>query len=208
MLWLETLDEISRRAGHELRGALNGVAVNIEVVRSRAAKRGAEKGGGEMAAGIAPFAAAAAAQLSLLTEMVEALLALSGDARRKGVQPGVATTVARLIALIGGAGSSDRAPERTATGALRLDLDPSLDGGATTASPAVVRLVLASAILAVPGSGGEVGCRLRRETATISVELAGGSPIRIADGIAALAVEAGIGVRTTDTGLVLSFPAE
>lgn len=38
----ELLATISRRATHEVRNALNGVAVNLEVVRSRLAKPGAD----------------------------------------------------------------------------------------------------------------------------------------------------------------------
>lgn len=38
----EVLATISRRASHEVRNALNGVALNIEVVRSRLARPGAD----------------------------------------------------------------------------------------------------------------------------------------------------------------------
>ena len=37
-LWLETLQRICGRAAHELKGALNGASVNLEVVRSRATR--------------------------------------------------------------------------------------------------------------------------------------------------------------------------
>ena len=37
---LSTLREIIRRSGHEIRNALNGVAVNVEVVNSRAGREG------------------------------------------------------------------------------------------------------------------------------------------------------------------------
>lgn len=40
----ELLATISRRAAHEVRNALNGVAVNVEVVRSRLSKPGSEVG--------------------------------------------------------------------------------------------------------------------------------------------------------------------
>src|SRR5437762_998561 len=35
-LWLAVQQEICGRAAHEIKGALNGVSVNLEVVRSRA----------------------------------------------------------------------------------------------------------------------------------------------------------------------------
>jgi signal transduction histidine kinase len=40
----DVLATIARRASHEVRNALNGVAVNIEVVRSRLAKPGSDTG--------------------------------------------------------------------------------------------------------------------------------------------------------------------
>lgn len=63
--------EISRRAGHEIRNALNGVAVNVEVVRSRTAAAG----GGE----VASFAERAALQAGLASGLVDGLLALVGS---------------------------------------------------------------------------------------------------------------------------------
>ena len=52
-LWLVTLQRLTDRTAHDIRNALNGVAVNLEVVRSRAA-RGAD------GSAIASFATAAA----------------------------------------------------------------------------------------------------------------------------------------------------
>src|SRR4051812_21248311 len=52
-LWADTLQSLANVVAHDLRNALNAVAVNLEVVRSRSA-RGAE------ASAIAPFAATAA----------------------------------------------------------------------------------------------------------------------------------------------------
>ncbi|HEV7839355.1 MAG TPA: hypothetical protein VGO75_14905, partial [Gemmatimonadaceae bacterium] len=53
----ECAREILRRAGHELRNALSGVAVNVEVVRSRAAVAGGS-------AEIHSFAERASSQIS------------------------------------------------------------------------------------------------------------------------------------------------
>jgi hypothetical protein len=39
-LWLATLQRVTDRVAHEIRNALNGVAVNVEVVRTRAARGG------------------------------------------------------------------------------------------------------------------------------------------------------------------------
>jgi len=68
---LEIVGEIIRRAGHEIRNALSGVAVNVEVVRSRVAREGA-------ATEIASFAERAGAQIGEATALTNGLLALVG----------------------------------------------------------------------------------------------------------------------------------
>jgi hypothetical protein len=65
----EAVREVIRRAGHELRNALSGVAVNVEVVRSRAAREGA-------AGEVASFAARASAQVEEASALTDGLLAL------------------------------------------------------------------------------------------------------------------------------------
>jgi hypothetical protein len=64
--------EILRRAGHELRNALNGVAVNVEVVRSRSDREGSPKE-------LAPFAERASAQVGEASALTDGLLALVGS---------------------------------------------------------------------------------------------------------------------------------
>jgi hypothetical protein len=66
---LEIVGEIIRRAGHEIRNALSGVAVNVEVVRSRVAREGA-------ATEVASFAERAGAQIVEATALTNGLLAL------------------------------------------------------------------------------------------------------------------------------------
>ena len=58
-----------RRAGHEIRNALSGVAVNLEVVRSRSGRAGASSD-------IVPFADRARQQVSAATALTNGLLAL------------------------------------------------------------------------------------------------------------------------------------
>jgi hypothetical protein len=65
----EAVREIIRRAGHELRNALSGVAVNVEVVRSRAGRDGAEKE-------VASFAERASAQVEEASKLTDGLLAV------------------------------------------------------------------------------------------------------------------------------------
>jgi len=81
VLWLAALQRALDRAAHDVKDALNGVSVNLEVVRSRASNTGAA------ASAIAPFAEAAAHQLDRLTALLDAVLAL-GRIRARGAQSG------------------------------------------------------------------------------------------------------------------------
>jgi hypothetical protein len=85
---LEIVREIIRRSGHEIRNALNGVAVNVEVVRSRVSR---DKTRGEAAAeaptDVASFAERASSQIGEAGALTDGLLALVGavlTAERKG----------------------------------------------------------------------------------------------------------------------------
>ena len=68
----QAVREILRRAGHELRNALNGVAVNVEVVRSRADREGSPKE-------LASFAERASAQVGEASALADGLLAVVGS---------------------------------------------------------------------------------------------------------------------------------
>jgi hypothetical protein len=63
------LREIFRRAGHEIRNALSGVAVNLEVVHSRCSRT-------PVAAEVIPFADRARLQIAEATVLTNGLLAL------------------------------------------------------------------------------------------------------------------------------------
>jgi hypothetical protein len=65
----QAVSEILRRAGHELRNALNGVAVNVEVVRSRADREGTPTE-------LKSFAERASAQVGEASALTDGLLAL------------------------------------------------------------------------------------------------------------------------------------
>lgn len=64
----EAVREIIRRAGHEIRNALNGVSVNVEVVRSRTARE-------ESPQDVASFAERASAQVREASALTDGLLA-------------------------------------------------------------------------------------------------------------------------------------
>jgi hypothetical protein len=88
-LWLETLERLAARAAHPVRNALNGVALNAEVVRSRAGREGP-------ASALAPFASAAAAQVEHLSAGLGALLSFL----RPEHPPGDAAAIAQRVAVV------------------------------------------------------------------------------------------------------------
>jgi hypothetical protein len=69
----DAVREILRRAGHELRNALNGVAVNVEVVRSRVDREGSPP------RELASFAERASAQVGEASALADGLLAFVGS---------------------------------------------------------------------------------------------------------------------------------
>lgn len=93
--WLATLQELARRTSHEIKNALNGVAVNLEVLRSRL-ERGAAQG--DATAGtVAPFARSASEQLDQLSALTDAFLMLARPLAAGPVELGpVVTRVVRL----------------------------------------------------------------------------------------------------------------
>src|SRR4051812_43236407 len=90
-LWLETVQAMYSRAAHELKGALNGVSVNLEVVRSRAEKPD------NPATAVSRYATAASTQLEAVIAMTEAMWAL-GRAVREPVE--IAPVLLRTVALL------------------------------------------------------------------------------------------------------------
>src|SRR3954471_22872768 len=99
-LWLRTLQHAIGRASHDVKDALNGVSVNLEVIRSRAARPDAP------ASAVASFGESAGHQLERLTSLVEAVLAL-GRAERTPVD--VSATLRRVVTICGASTSSDDA---------------------------------------------------------------------------------------------------
>jgi hypothetical protein len=66
---LQVVREIIRRAGHELRNALSGVSVNVEVVRSRSERTGSTKE-------LASFAERAGQQIGMATALSDGVVSL------------------------------------------------------------------------------------------------------------------------------------
>jgi hypothetical protein len=146
-LWLDALQAVVGRAAHEVKDALNGVSLNVEVIRSRGAK-GAKAAG---SADLGGFAAAAADQLEKLSARTEALLFLTRAPKDDAAPTDLAVTLKHLATLLVPAAKSDG-------GSLEVE---GHDVSIETAVPAhASRLALASGLLALIKEGGAGRCRL------------------------------------------------
>ena len=191
-LWLETLQRLVDRAAHEIKGALNGVALNVEVARSRSSRPGAE------ASAVAPYAAAAAQQLELLTAQTEAVLALARPARGRcdvGLLLGRLTDLATPIA-------------RASGGELRTSTAPDAGEAMVRAAPEVARLALGAAMLAVleEPARGWIETRVG-QVVLVVFRRDGGAPPRLPAEVAAVLVDAGVGVEEHANEIRLAFAA-
>ena len=159
VLWLAALQRALDRAAHDVKDALNGVSVNLEVVRSRASRADAA------ASTIAPFADAAAHQLDRLTALLDAVLAL-GRGERGPVDVGI--TLRRVAALCSASNAANDA---------RVTLREALVGDArTSVASDAVRLALTAPLLdVVAGRTGElrdpVVCELTGDRDAVVVRL-------------------------------------
>ena len=191
--WLDALQRLTSRAAHELRGALNGVSVNVEVVRSRAAKATAS------AAALEPFADAASAQLDDVIELTEALLGLSRPAREP-VE--IATETKRIVTLLSAAARAD---------GRRLTIDDvaTLNGVGTTSAPgSALRFVVCECLLAAVEASVKTRCAALTDAASpaIRIETLNGDTTSLPSDLVAVAAEWGIDVQLEPSAISISFP--
>jgi hypothetical protein len=143
-LWLSSLQKVTAYVAHDLKGALNGVSVNLEVVRGRSEREGAS------GADVHKFAMSAADQLGVVIRMTNGLLALGRASRG----PADASAVAKqLVGILADPMGSDGG-----------SLEIAVDGGLSmeTAAPLnAVRLAIAETILAAGAGKGQVKVRVR-----------------------------------------------
>lgn len=188
-LWLAKLQEVVDRAAHEVKDALNGVTLNVEVVRSRAGKAELP------ATAIESFAEAAAAQLETLSRRVESVLALGRPARNPA---DVALTLRHLAELLVPAARADGGS---------LSIDGITTNAPTSAPGTVVRLGLAAGLLVVSGKGRQGRCVLENGPEAVvrfSHESAGACDLDPATA-AALAGHA-VRIERSPRDLTLVFP--
>jgi hypothetical protein len=191
VLWLAALQRALDRAAHDVKDALNGVSVNLEVVRSRAGRADAA------ASAVAPFAEAAAHQLERLTALLDAVLAL-GRRERGPVDLGI--TLRRVAAVCSASNAASDA---------RVTVREALVSDARTGVPSeAVRLALTAPLLEVVVSRrGEsrdpVVCELAGDGDSLVVRLladrAVTMPANAAEALRAL------GVRWTESANELSI---
>jgi hypothetical protein len=182
------------RGPHDVKDALNGVSVNLEVIRSRAAR------GEAPAATVAPYADAAAQQLDRLTGLLEAVLAL-GRSEREPADVGI--TLRRVVTLCSASSA--------ATDARVVVRDASVGDTHTRVPGDVVRLALVSPLLeAVVGRRGEphghVECELASEADAIVVRLHAGRPMPMPPEVAEPLRAAGVTWSESADELSLVFP--
>ena len=188
-LWLGNLQQVVDRAAHELKDALNGVSLNVEVVRSRS-------GNAELpAAAVGAFAAAAGEQIETLGKRLESLLFLTRPAREP---TDVALTLRHLAVL--------RVPAARADGG-ELTVEGVEHHVPTTARGTAVRLALSAGLLAVSPKGTRGRCVLDGGSGAVvrfSHESAGACDLDPAI-IAALAGQA-IRIERSPADLAVVFP--
>ena len=192
-LWLDVLQQISARTSHELKGALNGVAVNLEVVRSRSGKPDAA------AASVAPFASSAADQLDAVVDLSEALLTLVRAPREP-------LDVGEITACI----SSLLSPSaRAEGGSLRIEPGSRELNGSTVRAPGnVARLVIGAALLAALERKGDIRCKVEMgDEAIVSIECADAEgPLALSPDVLAAATSAGVRIHSEGHSISLAFP--
>jgi len=191
--WLDTLHQICNRAAHELKGALNGVAVNLEVVRSRAAKPDMP------ATAVSQFANAAVDQLDGVISMSEAVLSLARTAREP---VDIAQVIRHVGALLGPPAKTD---------GKRLDVEGRFeDLGFSSANGAAVRLAVAESMLAAIDASTHVRCTVVHFEGRSALQIAGddGVTLQVDSNTVAVVRDAGIRIRAgaESTAISISFP--
>ena len=192
-LWLEALNRLVGRASHELKGALNGVAVNQEVIRSRVEKPN------PTIASVAPFVGAAVGQLDVVIALTDALLGLTRRAREP-VDVGV--EVRRVAILLAAAVRAD-GNQLTIDGGATFD-----ELGVTSATGSAVRLAICECLLSAVEASTNVHCMSVADSRgpAIRIESEDGSAMAVEAGLVAAAGDAGITIQAEGSAVSISFP--
>jgi hypothetical protein len=187
-LWLATLQKLAARVAHDLKGALNGASVNLEVVRSRSERQSST------GPDVHRFAVSAADQMAVVIRATTAMLSLARGTRGPVEVSIVARQVANLL------------DDMSSSAGGRLQL--SIDGGmaAETSAPLnAVRLAVGECLLAVADGNEPVSIRVTGLPHP-RIQISPGTAAALStDAMKALAA-AGIRIDTDGHGISISLP--
>ncbi len=190
-LWLDVLQQVAGRSAHEVKGALNGVSLSLEVVRTRTAAG--------KTADVADFASSAADHLEMVTSRVEALLYLAREPNPPA--PADVNVILRhLTALLQPAAASDGGS---------LTVEGLGESALTSASTAATRLALGAGMLAHIKEGAAASCRLKggvEPVVRFSHQSASAPTGSLGSMVKKIVAADGIRVTESDGELTLAFP--
>jgi signal transduction histidine kinase len=187
-LWLRCQQRLAAHIAHDLKGALNGVSVNVEVVRGRA-----EDPNTHISA-VKRYAGAASDQLGVVIKMSTALLSI-GRAVRGSAE--VSTVMRQVAALLEDTLRSDGAK-------LELIIEGGV-AGTTSAPPSAVRLALTEPLLTAVVQKRDISVRVRA-TAEPIVEIQSEATFEIFPDVGKALSDAGITLKTDGHGISSMFP--
>jgi hypothetical protein len=198
-LWLGVFQRLCDATAHQFKGALNGVAVNLEVVRSRAGR------GEAGVSALQPFAEAAAAELESVIQSAEAMLALARPSRG----PADVARITRDVAVLASRGAGAALAEEG--GGRRLTVDKGVERLGTTSAPAsAARLGIAAVLLAAFEVSRDVVCSAvdvgGGPAILVSCGERDGSRIALSDEVVSAAYSAGVHLDISESGATITFP--
>jgi signal transduction histidine kinase len=190
-VWLRALARLAERVAHEVKNPLNGVAVNVEVVRGRAAR------GDSDPTSLLPFAEAAAGELQHVAELVDALLALARPVPEPVDLWGTLHALIRLYAAVATADGGELSVER-----------PTAPLPPVAAPSTAVRAALATALDALVSGGARVHARVVSSPDRLAVELHGSRPpVAVPEPACTTIAAHGVLLHPAPNGITLLFAA-
>ncbi|HET9425054.1 MAG TPA: hypothetical protein VFO55_06745 [Gemmatimonadaceae bacterium] len=187
-LWLASLQKLTAHIAHDLKGALNGVSVNVEVVRGRSEREGTT--GGD----VHRFAVSAAEQLAVVIRTTGALLSLGRASRGPADVSAVAKQVGGLLA------------DQIAFEGGKLEV--SIEGGLSVETSAplnAVRLAIAESVFAAAGGARQVTVRVRGLRSPV-VQVAPATGAVLPPEVTSSLASAGVRILTDGHGISIEFP--
>lgn len=187
-LWLQCQHRLVAHVAHDLKGALNGVSVNVEVVRGRAERPDTP------ISSVEQYATAATEQLGVVIKMTTTLLSITRAVRGAAEVSAVAR---QLVSLLEDTLRSDGAT-------LELVVEGGVAG--TTSAPAsAVRLALAETLMSAAHQQCDISVRVRATDAPI-VEIRSVASFEVFPDVGRALADTGITVKTDGHGISIVFP--